>query len=608
MRRLFVITFFSALVLVACSVPSESDVSALAGPTGRITSVAPASGEADVAVDAHVRVTFNGEVRSDSPEDMLNLAEPDGTAVEGEVTLSEDGRAVTFVPAQFLSYGTEYSATVDASELSRGRGQPPRDFTHSWSFTTQPDPIVSVEVVSHQDGQQVFGPRTVVLSGTLSSGATITEVTVRHNGIELPPLLWDQTGFGVEVELRDNDDNRLEVVARNEAGKEGSASLGVSYPYFRLETGQSAKTYIGKYNHSWNYFMSGYGDNQFETPLFGNPVSDGGALYLPDMYNHRVLVFDPEPSSDGASATFAIGQDDFGTFPTPGNGANDLSRPGSVSIADGMLALADGGNSRVLIWNRVPVDNEVADVVVGQADFGHSTPACGRGRLDSPASVVMADGRLIVVDSGNNRVLVWNSIPSEHGVPADMVIGQRDFESCEENGGGGPGQATLRNPIDAWADGNRLIVADSGNNRVLSWHGFPSTDFASADVVVGQDRFDTGGAGAGEYRLNFPTYLASNGNQLFVADTYNNRMLVWDVIPESNGAPADYALGQGDLFCTIENSTSVDYGYCNYSYGEEVGKHMLYAPAGVHLDGGLLVIADGYNARYLIFESLPQGR
>jgi hypothetical protein len=608
MRRHSIITFFSALVLVACSGPSGSDMSVLAGPTGRIASVSPASGETDVAVDVHVSVAFSGVVRSGSPEDMLVLVDPDGNRVAGDVTMSEDGRTVTLVPTKFLDYGAEYTATVEGGGLNRGRGQPPQDFTYSWSFTTRPDPIVDVEIQSHVEGQEVFGPRNVTLAGSLNSGSPVTEVVVRHNGVELADVLWDQDAFSVEVELHDNGNNQLEVLARNETGKEGSDSVAVTYPYFRLETGQAAEIYIGKYNDSWNYYVSGYGDNQFETPLLGNPAVDGEALYLPDMNNQRVLAFDAVPTSDGASASFAMGHADFGSFPTSGNGGNEFSRPGSVAIADGKLALADRGNSRVLIWNQVPGDNVPADVVVGQADFGMSTAACGPERLNSPSSVQIVDGRLIVVDSGNNRVLVWNQVPTGHGVPADLVIGQRDFVSCGANAGGGtyPTQASLRNPVDAWSDGSRLIVADSGNNRVLSWNTFPSSDFAPADVVVGQASFDTGSAGWGEGRMSFPTYLASNGNQLFVSDTYNNRVLIWDVIPEDNGAPADFALGQGDLYCTIENSTSADYGYCDYAFGEEIGKQMLYAPGGLRLFGGRLLVADGYNARYLIFASLPQ--
>jgi hypothetical protein len=608
MRSNFVIIFFSALVLVACSGPPDTGAELLAGPTGRISSVSPASGAIDVAVDTDVRVTFNGEVRTDSPEDMLVLKGPDGTPVPGRVSLSEDGRTAILVPEQFLTYNTEYTATVDASETSRGRGRPPQDFSYSWSFTTQPDPVVTLEVVSHQDGQQVFGPRTITLSGTISSGAPVTEVVVRHNGGAILDVLWDQDGFAAAIELDDNDANLIEVLARNEAGKEGSATLSVSYPYFRIETGQAAEIYMGRYNDSQNRYLQGFGGDQFRAPLLGSPSTYGEMLYLPDRGNSRVLVFDHIPTTDGESASFVLGrQADFSTFPSRGNEADQLNGPGTVAIADGLLAVADRGNNRVLIWNQVPLESQPADIVVGQADFGMSGAACASDRLSLPSSVKIVDGKLIVVDSGNHRVLVWNDVPTGHGAPADLVIGQDGFDTCSANRSGSIGQDTLSGPSDAWSNGSKLIVADSGNNRVLVWNEFPATSSELADVVVGQDSFGTGYAGGGESGLYYPTYIESNGNQLFVADTENNRVLVWDVIPTVNGAGAHFALGQGDLFCTVANSTSVTRTYCdNKSTDDDIEKWMLNEPAGLHLFGGRLLVADGFNARYLLFEALPQ--
>jgi hypothetical protein len=608
MRRPYVIFVLSALVLVACSGPPDSGLSAMSGPTGRISSVTPSEGETDVAVDTEVRVTFSGEVQSDSPEDMLVLEGSDGTLVPGEVSLSEDRRTVILVPHEFLDYGTEYTATVDASELSRGRGRPPQDFTYTWSFTTRPNPIVTIEIQSHQDGQQVFGPRTITLAGSLSSSVPITEVEVRHNGGALTDVLWDQTAFSAVVELNDNDDNLLEVLARNEAGLEGTADVSLSYPYFRLETGQTAAVYIGKYNDTGNYFLSGYQADRVSRPLLGNPDTYGGALYLPDMWNNRVLAFDNTPAVDEESADFAIGQEDFSAPATSGNGADGLYLTGSASIADGRLAVADRGNNRVLIWNQVPLSNQPADVVVGQADFGMSSAACGSSGLASPSSVHLVAGRMIVVDSGNNRVLVWNSVPTSHGTPADLVIGQSGMDTCSANGGRDyPGADAFWEPMDAWSDGDRLIVADSGNNRVLVWEAFPAGGLVAADVVVGQSSFDMSYSGGGATGLDYPTYLTSNGNQLFVSDTYNNRVLVWDVVPTENEASADFVLGQGDFDCTIENSTSVQYGYCERtSRREDIEKWMLWEPAGLHLYDGRLLVADGGNPRYLVFEAQPQ--
>jgi hypothetical protein len=40
---------------------------------------------------------------------------------------------------------------------------------------------------------------------------------------------------------------------------------------------------------------------------------------------------------------------------------------------------------------------------------------------------VVAGGKIYVGDAGNNRVLVYNTIPTTNGSFADMVIGQPNF-------------------------------------------------------------------------------------------------------------------------------------------------------------------------------------
>jgi hypothetical protein len=52
-------------------------------------------------------------------------------------------------------------------------------------------------------------------------------------------------------------------------------------------------------------------------------------------------------------------------------------------------------------------------------------------------SGIWSDGeKLIVADAWNHRVLIWHSIPTENGQAADVVIGQPDFESNEPNAKG----------------------------------------------------------------------------------------------------------------------------------------------------------------------------
>ena len=48
---------------------------------------------------------------------------------------------------------------------------------------------------------------------------------------------------------------------------------------------------------------------------------------------------------------------------------------------------------------------------------------------------------------------------------------------------------TLSEPSDVFSDGKRLYICDTGNNRVLIYNKIPDRNNASADIVIGQPDF-----------------------------------------------------------------------------------------------------------------------
>ncbi len=155
-----------------------------------------------------------------------------------------------------------------------------------------------------------------------------------------------------------------------------------------------------------------------------------------------------------------------------------------------------------MIYNNEPVANgAAADAVIGQPGFTQSAinqgPVTTASNFQQPQGVFTDGTRLFVADSANNRVLVYNSIPSSNGVPADVVIGQPDFVSNKANQGGAVGPNTLNFPYRVYSDGTRLYIADTNNNRVLVYNSIPAANNASADLVIGQASLSANGANQG---------------------------------------------------------------------------------------------------------------
>ena len=361
----------------------------------------------------------------------------------------------------------------------------------------------------------------------------------------------------------------------------------------RYITGQAAVAVIGQRNFS----SSTPGTAAAEAgSVTGLAVADDrlivcdGSLPFTAPTNNRILVFDNlSQLTLGASASVVIGQPDFGQT-DPGLSQSSLNRPVGISSDGQRLAVADWGNNRVLLFNNIPTANgAAADVVVGQSDFESAAANTDKTGMRGPNGVFLDGQQMFVADTFNHRVLIYNAVPTLSGVPADVVLGQADFNSAEDQ----PASNTsLRDPTAVFSDGVRLIVTDLGHNRVLIYNQIPTSNNAPADVVVGQPDFTTDTAGTGPASLNFPRYALTDGTRLFIADTGNNRVLVFNQIPTSDGTPADLVLGQKDFFSVLDPE----------DLPNQVTAGVLALPVALAATESGVLVADSINRRVVKFE------
>jgi hypothetical protein len=58
------------------------------------------------------------------------------------------------------------------------------------------------------------------------------------------------------------------------------------------------------------------------------------------------------------------------------------------------------------------------------SDLGGAISASG---MNYPYGAITTNGKLILTDYSNHRILFYNSIPTSNGAAADYVFGQADF-------------------------------------------------------------------------------------------------------------------------------------------------------------------------------------
>ncbi len=331
----------------------------------------------------------------------------------------------------------------------------------------------------------------------------------------------------------------------------------------------------------------------FFGPVSATFLNSTQELFVADAQNSRVIVMPYQPAPGNpvffGGATRVLGQARFDQFSInyiEGKEFQFTSGAGIALDTSGTaphLYVADTVNHRVLGFKdaRLIAPNLHADIVIGQQDFGTALCNAPSGDATRPTRTSLCfpvglavdpQGNLYVADSQNGRVLRFPAPFSYTGAgpePADLVLGQQDFTTQVLD----PTPSTMRTPYGlAFSGTSGLLVSDLAFNRVLYFKFTSNNTFTggtdngkAATKVYGQQDFFGTNSGSGFNQLNGPHHIsADTSGRLYVADTGNNRILIFDD-PNSGLTPiegdsAPVALTQG-----IQTPFSV---YVNPSTGE----------------------------------------
>lgn len=348
-------------------------------------------------------------------------------------------------------------------------------------------------------------------------------------------------------------------------------------------------------------------------------------LYVADYHNNRVLIYDSVPGSNNQPAAVVVGQPDMvsndrnqqpsGTGPWLPS-ANTLHWPDGVQVYGPKLLIADTYNNRTVIFNSIPTTNNVnADLPVSQLSlyddyFPNWNPQSLPAENTSwePRNICINDGKMYIADRFNNRVLIYDEIPTEIAAGADVVVGQEDMWSNQSNQGYGSAMAdTLFEPTGVFVIDSKLFITDTGNNRILIYNEIPNGSGDAADIVVGQlDAFSNqSNQGMGIPMANTLSRpfgnVTSDGTNLIVPDSDNHRILIYNNIPTSNGASADLVLGQENMTSRLING--IDPETVDPLNPPPPTSRTLYWPNSVFFNGTALLVADTNNNRVLIYRA-----
>ena len=361
-----------------------------------------------------------------------------------------------------------------------------------------------------------------------------------------------------------------------------------------------------------------------------------GNLWVADGGNNRVIRFNSAVLGDSAtnapSADLVLGQSDFNTRdplvvvrPEDNLNKSKLRFPSALTFdANGRLYVSD--TNRIVVYQPPFRTGQEGVRVVGiYVNTGGTKPNVNEFTVTDAEGLFVANNQLFAIDTNTHRIVRFDSFdlwqPESTLLPspaAKAVYGQNDLLSFRENRDQRlPSSISYSQPNDGVVFQNELWLADSGNNRVLS---IPiiSGNLGEANRVLGQNGLNRNavnfvegkelflqagasnlplGGGSATLSSGVVTDQKSNPPRLYIADTYNNRILAFaDARKVKPGDFADIIIGQSDFFTTAPNSPTFD-----PNQPSDTG---LFQPVGLAVDpNGNLFVADSQNGRVLRFPS-----
>lgn len=363
----------------------------------------------------------------------------------------------------------------------------------------------------------------------------------------------------------------------------------------------SPGTDTGAFSCTLDIASNDHDENPFTVYLSGSSYNYGS---IPTGQTAALVL--GQPSASASSETVPLDSRSVS------NSVLNYLRKGRPAVsASGLVAIADTYANRVLIWYDYSSlgTGRTADIILGARTTGGLTSAAANkfpaaDNLYRPTAVAWYGDKLLVADSGRNRILIWNNPVSTgtSNTPANLVLGQSNFSSSTTSA-----IATSFSQItDIFVHPTGTVVAaDPDNHRVIIWGSFPTSNNQAPSVALGQDLTSNltsrsapaapmvvyGGITVAGLMRPSSVCISPTDGKFYVADSAYNRVLVYSALPGSPLTPPAAVLFQPNFTSVTLSPSGTSRSACN-------------TPEGVSVNvAGQLAVADTGNSRVVIFYS-----